>query len=119
MAKKEVRVYFNLENENEKRLYEHLMNRTSAGGYLKDIALDVLDGRYSQSQSTTNISIGDNISEVVAELKNINKTLSNLEISTTSIETATSKEFNNENVITEIDVNKLDVDAIDFDDIPF
>ncbi len=118
MAKKEVRVYFNLENENEKRLYDHLMNRTSAGGYLKDIALDVLDGRYNQSQPT-NISIGENISEVVAELKNINKTLSNLEISTTNIETATSKEINSENVITEIDVNKLDVDAIDFDDIPF
>ena len=45
MAKKELRIYFNLDNENEKSLYEHLMKRTSASGYLKDLALDALEGR--------------------------------------------------------------------------
>ena len=118
MAKKELRGYFNLENENERKLYEHLMNRTSASGYLKDIALDALD-RILKEPQPSNTSIADNISEVVAELKNINKTLSNLEISTTSIEAAASTGSQDENIITEIDMNAIDLNNINFDDIPF
>ena len=64
MAKKELRIYFNLDNENEKSLYEHLMKRTSASGYLKDLALDALEGRISKPTEIDS-------SAIVEQLKNI------------------------------------------------
>lgn len=112
MAKKELRIYFNLENENEKMLYEHLMKRTSASGYLKDIALDYLENR------------GFNLSGSIAEeLKNINTTLSNLSVISNhqSCESKNTSENNSDASsnadVSNVDVGNIDIDSIDFSDI--
>lgn len=113
MAKKELRIYFNLENENEKMLYEHLMKRTSASGYLKDIALDYLENKNTIS---TGVS-----ADIVEQLKNINNTLSNLSFVSSNQGVANEVLAINkkEDVISDIDMDSINVDNIDFSDISF
>lgn len=113
MAKKELRIYFNLENENEKMLYEHLMKRTSASGYLKDIALDYLENKNTIS---TGVSV-----DIVEQLKNINNTLSNLSFVSSNQGVADEVLAINkkEDVISDIDMDSINVDNIDFSDISF
>ena len=109
MAKKELRIYFNLDNENEKMLYEHLMKRTSASGYLKDIALDYLESR--------NNYVGVDIAE---QLKNINTTLSNISLnSINQVSSQVSSDATENDSITNIDMDSINVDNIDFSDISF
>lgn len=108
MAKKELRIYFNLDNENEKMLYEHLMKRTSASGYLKDIALDFLENRNNTGGSI----------EIVEQLKNINNTLSKISLS--NINQATNETFVNtkkDDTISNVDMTSIDINNIDFSDI--
>lgn len=108
MAKKELRIYFNLDNENEKELYEHLMKRTSASGYLKDIALDVMDGKLIRATKS-------NDNEIVEQLKNINNTLSNLSISTSSNHQEGSTSPNIKEVNNGMDFSNMDIDFSDID----
>ena len=110
MAKKELRIYFNLDNENEKSLYEHLMKRTSASGYLKDLALDALEGRISKPTEIDS-------SAIVEQLKNINNTLSNLSLSIPQNSTKKSKSNDDNSVINEVDMGSINLDGIDFSDI--
>lgn len=111
MAKKELRIYFNLENENEKMLYEHLMKRTSASGYLKDIALDYLE---SKSSSVNNATI-----DIVEQLKNINNTLLNMSFNNANQDVLGETFATNEkeDTISNIDMQSIDVNRIDFSDI--
>ena len=111
MAKKELRIYFNLDNENEKMLYEHLMRRTSASGYLKDIALDYLENKNTIS---TGVSV-----DIVEQLKNINNTLSNLSFGSNNQGVVDEALAINkkESVISNIDMQSIDVNSIDFSDI--
>ena len=107
---KELRIYFNLDNENEKSLYEHLMKRTSASGYLKDLALDALEGRISKPTEIDS-------SAIVEQLKNINNTLSNLSLSIPQNSTTQSKSNDDNSVINEVDMGSINLDGIDFSDI--
>lgn len=114
MAKKELRIYFNLDNENEKMLYEHLMTRTSASGYLKDIALDYLESKNKNHNIAEYSNIG-----IIEQLKNINKTLSNLSIVRSEVASTKSEESSQQslNEISNIDINSLNIEEIDFSDI--
>lgn len=105
-AKKELRVYFNLDNESDRELYEHLMKRTSASGYLKDIALDYLDNARGRNTA------------IVEQLKNINDTLSNISFNNIGQGLDKSPTDNKDShEITNIDMASIDVNNIDFSDI--
>lgn len=88
MAKKEIRVNFNLDNENEKELYEFLLSKTSASGYLKDLALDFLNGTGRAAAATPVTCIDNTLNNIADALKDINSTLSNIKVvsSTTTTE---------------------------------
>lgn len=89
MAKKEIRINFNLDNENEKELYEFLLSKTSASGYLKDLALDFLHNTGRATAAATPVTCIDNTLNNIADaLKDINSTLSNIKVvsSTTTTE---------------------------------
>lgn len=117
MAKKEIRVNFNLDNENEKELYEFLLSKTSASGYLKDLALDFLHstGRAAATGARAQSDQVDNaLNNIVDTLKDINFTLSNIKVvSTNTTETAITTE--DERVIDSANVKELDIEADDLD----
>lgn len=105
MAKKEIRVNFNLDNENEKELYEFLLSKTSASGYLKDLALDFL---HSSGRGTTNAALDRPLNDIATALQEINSTLSNLKV--VSSITATTEDEVDSNNIKELDIEADDLD---------
>lgn len=106
MAKKEIRVNFNLDNKNEKELYEFLLSKTSASGYLKDLALDFLHG---SGRGATNAALDTPLNGIATALQEINSTLSNLKVVSSEI-TATTEGVVNSNNIKELDIEADDLD---------
>lgn len=117
MAKKEIRINFNLENELEKELYEFLLSKTSASGYLKDLALEFLHntGRAAATGARAQSDQVDNaLNNIVDTLKDINSTLSNIKVvSTDTKETAVTTD--DERVINSDNVKNLVIEADDLD----
>ena len=117
MAKKEIRINFNLENELEKELYEFLLSKTSASGYLKDLALEFLHntGRAVATGARAQSDQVDNaVNNIVDTLKDINSTLSNIKVvSTDTKETAVTTD--DERVINSDNVKNLVIEADDLD----
>lgn len=111
MAKKEIRVNFNLDNENEKELYEFLLSKTSASGYLKDLALDYLNGT-GRALSTSTNTVDNALNNIVDTLKDINFTLSNLKVVSSSPE---AHETDDTKVINSDNVKELVIEADDID----